>query len=72
MKRSRDTQAVPKVTVEVQRRTSTSITLTEEQAAEILAAHFNAPAGARVDFDCGHDFLRGVTVGWEITEVEQS
>lgn len=46
---------------------TTTVTIDAERAAEIIRKAIKAPEGASVDFDCGYEFLREITVQWTET-----
>lgn len=52
----------PKIDVTVTRKTT--FTITEESAAAILRKAVGAPDSAIVEFDCGYDILREITIEW--------
>ena len=59
------------VKTSVRKTVRTTVTLTPQQAADIIQLHLSAPGSAVVEFDCGYcEFLREVTVTWE--QVEES
>jgi hypothetical protein len=52
--------------VEVRTTRTTTVTLSEEQAASYLrTAIRGAPDNAKVTFDCGYEYLREVTITWK-------
>lgn len=58
------------VTTTVQR--TVSVTLTENQAAEMIRRQIvGAPDNAQVTFDCGYDYLREVCITWSTVEVTE-
>lgn len=46
----------------IRRQTTTTITLTPDEAAEILRDHFGAGAEAEVTFECGFDQLHHILI----------
>ena len=52
------------------KKTTITITLNDDQVAEILIKSMSAPDTASVEFDCGYEFLREARISW--TETEES
>lgn len=60
---------MPEKKIDIQVIRTTTITITPDQVMDILRNHFEAPADARVTFNCGYDeYLREVEIVWSISE----